>query len=124
MSRQSISLLPSNLVTEDVHTDIVGDPVRADLWRGQSDHVYTVAVYASAYNGTVVVEASLAAEPGEGDWFPIVGPYSFADPYTGLAMSGARGESFKGIFTWLRARASFAGVRYPTGIVDRVLLSQ
>jgi len=49
----------------------VGDPVQADGWYGFSDGLHTVSIHTSNFTGRVKIQASLALEPQEGDWFDI-----------------------------------------------------
>lgn len=129
MSRSSILLLPS---TEDKLT-VTGDPVRADLFGGRSARLYTVAIHAAAFYGTVHIEGTVVRAPTDGDWFDVIEPVLFeADFLAPLYRGGPKvlTFSFPGNFTWLRARVdrppvpghTFDAVDY-VGLIDKVLLN-
>ena len=132
MGRRSVVLLTNPLGK----LNATGEPVRADLWYGRSEHMYTCAVHTSNFVGTVHIEGSLAREPEDGDWFDIVAPMEYTpDPFIPDDEGGAKSTifSFKGVFTWIRARMARpiseeeaplddpAGKLY--GSVDRILLN-
>lgn len=49
----------------------VGDPVHADGWYGFSDGLHTLSIHTANFTGRVRIQASLAIEPQEDDWFDI-----------------------------------------------------
>lgn len=129
MSRSSLILLP-NTGINDTST---GDPVRCDLVQGFGARLYTVAVHVSNFTGQVHIEASLAEEPTDSDWFPAIDPFVFSPldapglPTTGV--TGAVGATFRGNYAWLRARMEHLpsmdqSLPWTSGYVDRVLLNQ
>ncbi len=51
--------------------DYVGDPVRAAGWYGPTKGLHTIAIKAQNFSGTLVIEGTLAAAPGNTDWFTL-----------------------------------------------------
>lgn len=128
MSRASLNLLEN---TQNA-SEMSGPPARVDLVQGFGAKRYTVAVHVSNFKGTVFIEASLASEPGEGDWFDATEPFVFSVisdnpdlPQSGV--TGAFGRTFTGNFAWMRARMKHPDpiIPYPVnaGSVDRVLVN-
>jgi hypothetical protein len=77
----------------------------------------------------VHIEATLALDPTEDDWFPVFAPLSY--PRLGMtSKTDAIGKTFKGSFSYIRARLSRPGATAGSnsaglyGIVDRVLLNR
>lgn len=98
------------------HENLVGQPIKADGWYGNTDGLHTVVMQVFNFSGHIFIEATLELEPTEADWFPIqlteTTPYvSFPrNPLqpTGEYSSGGDTGSFGATFTvnavWLRAR--------------------
>lgn len=91
--------------------------------------VFTVAIHTSNLTGIVTIEATVADDPDEIDWFPVLPPVSY--PSAGqTATCRALGFSFTGRFSAIRARLSRPGVALDAdiggqlGYVDRVLLGR
>lgn len=129
MSRTSVTILPN---TQD-NVSLTGTPVRADGWCGFHDRLYTVAVHVSNFQGTVHIEASLAAEPTETDWFDAIEPLKFPRTAMATGETAAVGSSFRGNYVWLRARMerddlgiapdAQVPISMALGFVDRILLN-
>lgn len=110
MGKQSIVMLDDT----GIELEVTGDAIRADAWYGYKDGIHTVAFYLENFTGHIYIEASLASDPGEEDWFPVYlnGAKSYMNyPINPLApMGGTSGDTFvdaytfQGNFLWLRAR--------------------
>lgn len=50
---------------------VVGEPYHADGWYGFSSGMHSVSFQVSNFSGRIWIQASLALEPQEGDWFDI-----------------------------------------------------
>lgn len=91
-------------------------------------HRFSVAIHTGNLTGTVVVEATLVPEPGEQDWFPVVGPITYPRPGQ-RETRDAYGVSFKGSYAFVRAKLIRPGVSDQSsanamfGFVDRVLIN-
>lgn len=132
MARQSIILLNS---TEDKPT-VVGLPVRAAGYYGSGMNLHTLAIYLNNFSGRIYVDATLAANPTDEDWFPVNlnGYISYLEyAYDNLAplgeggTSGTESLSFDGNFVFLRARMDRGDLLNPNttnyGSVTRILLN-
>jgi hypothetical protein len=138
MSKTSILMLPNT----QGQVNFVGAPIRADGWYGFTDGLHTIAIYIVSFTGRVVIEASLADQPTDDDWFPV--QFNNNDymqfPRNPLYPTGERGSgdsatiglNFTGNYTWLRASVDRSYFDYvPTeqqdifalGYVDHILLN-
>lgn len=120
MSRTSQFLL---VPTVDA-LDLVGEPVRC------AGPLHTVAVHVSNFTGRVHLEASLVAEPGDGDWFPAVDPLDYPRQPASGGETSVTGVTFRGNYPWLRARVERSHLAPPVGdpaatygMVDKMLLN-
>lgn len=109
MSKQSVLVLgdTNNLLEK------TGDKVRADGYTGLKDGLHTITIHLENFTGRVYLEASLASDPNENDWFPIYlnGAKPYVEyPLDPLNPTGIEGDTFvdaftfQGNFLWLRAR--------------------
>lgn len=101
----TVILLPD---TEGKFT-ATGEKVRADQWTHLNNRQYTIAIYLNNFKGRVWIEASLASDPDEGDWFPI--HLNGNIPYAGypksislLGESGVDAYTFIANIIWIRAK--------------------
>ena len=51
--------------------NLTSDKVRGDSYYGYTDGLHTVAFYFSNFTGKIILEATLADDPLESDWFII-----------------------------------------------------
>jgi hypothetical protein len=95
---------------------IVGEKEKGDGFYGRSDGIHTVQYSVTDLAGTVTIQATLAAEPGEADWFSV---YEQSYPLDGDNLTTRSNISnFTGNYVWIRAK-----VDYTEGTVDRILLN-
>jgi hypothetical protein len=82
---------------------VTGPAVRADSFYGFPEGTHTVSFSMQNFIGRIWLEAALAAEPTDEDWFPISltidAPYLEFDNET-----STKAYTFEGNFTFLRAR--------------------
>jgi hypothetical protein len=79
------------------------DKVKGDGYFGGSDGLHTVAFTASRYfHGTITMQATLASEPVETDWFNIYGTTSTYTPLNSRSTSTVDIYNFTGNFVWVR----------------------
>lgn len=98
----------------DNNSTTISEPLRADLWYGAENHIYTIAIHSSAFNGSVHIEGTILSDPQDIDWFSIGEPILFDN--MGPA---SKSISFNGLYTWIRAR-----IVGSSGYIDRVLINQ
>jgi hypothetical protein len=87
----------------------VSTKVKGDGYYGSSDGIHTVAYSATRFfAGTITMQASLASEPVETDWFTV------RDTTTTYATSNLRSTStvdihnFSGNFVWVRGHVQIS----------------
>lgn len=64
---ETVVLMPS---TGD-QTNIKGEAAQADGWFGFADGLHTVSFHVRDFTGRIKIQATLALEPTEDDWFDI-----------------------------------------------------
>lgn len=120
---------------------VTGDPVRGAGWYGPNTGLHSVAIRVLNFQGRVSVQATLAAAPGDSDWFSVLpgaAPY-LQYPRPGILVtlpsSGETsnfGFNFTSNVVWVRALVDRSYMAYPTqtplqfsylGIVDCILLN-
>lgn len=109
MSATSVTIL-----SHQEELSYTGDKVKADGYYGQTDGLHTVSASLTNFVGRIHIEASLATEPTEGDWFPIylTSGNSFREYPVDATPSGSNGLgdttveawTFRANILWLRAR--------------------
>lgn len=79
--------------------------IKGDGYYGSGDGLHTVAYTATKYfQGTISMQATLASEPVEADWFGVVGPtltYTALDSRTDSTVDIF---NFSGNFVWVRGQ--------------------
>ena len=98
-----------------------GIAVKADSYYGYTDGFHTIQVTYNQYVGRMRIQASLALEPTDSDWFDIQQDISTFGSITNQAVAwnpagyiqfnvndpgdGSQAYSFTGNFTWIRVYA-------------------
>lgn len=100
-------------------TEESSPPTRVDNFPNPARSVITVAQHTADFVGTIVVEASIASDPQEGDWF-----IAHAEDYlefVGSTEERARNRlvNLVGRFIWMRVVVTRDPSK-PQGTVDRV----
>ena len=119
--------------------EATGNPVPADgPWR-PVDGMHTLAITVAGFHGRIIVEATLAPEPTDDDWFPIrltddpEGALVLPEPENAATGStGTYAFTFRGRFRWLRARMDRNNIIPPPdpadidkyGIVQQIVVSR
>lgn len=141
MSKTSVLML-SNTQGD---LNVSGDAIRADGWYGFSDGLHTIALYVVNFVGRVWIEASIADNPTDDDWFPVNLSGNSSAPYmqfpqdptsptgsNGIGDLATIGLNVTGNYTWLRARVDRSYIQpQPTaqkdilalGYIDHILLN-
>lgn len=101
--------------TQDV-ANLTGQAVKADGWYGHSEGLHTVVFNVINFTGRIYLEASLALDPTDQDWFPIQlgettdflefprNPLIPTGNYETGGDTGSWGKTFRINALWLRAR--------------------
>jgi len=112
----------------------VGPAVKADGWYGHEDGLHTVAIQVVNFTGRIYLEASLALEPTESDWFPMkirdadfmefpLNPMQPTGSFDTGGDTGTQGVTFKVNTVWLRAKMDRTYLNQPNLEDDRDLLA-
>jgi len=94
-----------------VSADTTGDKIQADGYYGYADGLHTVVMYTTGYTGLLSIQATLASNPIEADWFDLF-------EFNLTADSNTRGMTLSGNYVYLRAKVT----NRVAGSVDKVLL--
>jgi hypothetical protein len=132
----SVILLPHS----NDNASMVGDPAQADGWYGFSDGLHTISLQVANFSGRIYIQASLALEPTEDDWFDIQlgSEYSYLQfpvnpSYPTGFLSGDTTTvalNFYANILWLRAKLdrSYLAITEPYdgsyGVVKSIMMSR
>lgn len=95
----------------------VSSKVKGDGYYGNSDGLHTVMYTATSdFHGTVTMQASLATDPAESDWFFVNGVSVAYTPFDVRTTSTVDISNFTGNFVWVRGH-----VMINDGSVESVL---
>jgi hypothetical protein len=107
MPRKSVTILSATVSDMNKYSD----PVQGDAYYGYADGFHTIQVRYNAFVGRLRVQASLALEPTELDWFDIIPEKSMGTAWNPLGYVQFNGNApavlseaytFRGNFTWMR----------------------
>ena len=115
----SETILSSQTHTGDSTVQTVtGDKYKGDGYYGRSDGFHTIQYTVSGFVGAVNIQATLAVNPTEDDWFTVyTGTYP-ADSTSG-STSGSFVTNFTGNYVWIRAYIS----NWTDGTVNSIQLN-
>jgi len=112
--------MPANsetILTESTYdgstTTITGEKYKGDGYYGRSDGVHTVQWTLTDFIGTVNIQATLAINPTESDWFTVS-----TNTYT-VAESSSNIQSFTGNYVWVRATVN----SWSDGTIEKIQLN-
>jgi hypothetical protein len=96
--------------------EVVGPSIKSDGWYSMRDGLHTIMVKTNNLRGRLIVEATLAADPNDVDWFPInlltdasyiqfpINPNSPAGNQNNTGDTRTMAFTFIGKFSFVRAR--------------------
>lgn len=121
-----MSMRSTNMLVGNGELDQVGLATRADGYYGYADGMHTIAFYLKLFQGRIHIDATVADDPTEDDWFPIALGVSL--DHIDYEEATTKIETFNiiGNFVYLRARIERAFLGRDVselGNVDRVVLS-
>ena len=90
---------------------VVGDPYKGDGYYGRSDGLHTIQYTYTDFAGDITIEATLAVDPTEDDWFEA---FSFST----MQDTGSSIANFTGNYVWVRAVVS-----YTTGTINSIRMN-
>lgn len=109
MGKQSVQVLGNTGIEQNV----TSDKVRADGFFGQADGLHSMSWILEDFTGRVFIDATLASDPEEADWFSIFlnGAREYIEyPLDTINPTGPRGDTgvdavtFQGNFLYIRFR--------------------
>jgi hypothetical protein len=95
------------ILTQQTHTGdsavetVIGDAFKGDGYYGRSDGFHTVQYTLDGFVGTIDIQATLAVDPTNADWFTVY-TQSYPADSTG-SISGSFITNFTGNYVWVRA---------------------
>lgn len=90
---------------------VVGANFKGDGYYGRSDGFHTVQYTYSALSGTITIQATLAINPVEEDWFDV-------HVYAAIEETDSKIANFTGNYVWIRAQ-----LVYTDGTIDSIVLN-
>lgn len=79
---------------------VTGEKFKGDGYYGRSDGFHTVQYSYTNFSGTVNIQATLALDPVEEDWFTV-------HTYTAQNETDSKIANFTGNYIWIRATLTF-----------------
>lgn len=99
---------------------LVGEKYKGDGYYGRADGLHTVAWSLSGYTGSIGMQGTLAADPGEDDWFNITLDTVALTDVDYVAASTNAIYNFTGNYVWVRV----ALTNWTAGTVNAVYLNR
>ena len=90
---------------------VTGEKFKGDGYYGRSDGLHTVQYTYDGVTGDIIIEATLAIDPVDEDWFEV-------HSYTATQESGSKIISFTGNYVWIRA-----AIVYTDGTLSSIVLN-
>jgi hypothetical protein len=97
---------------------VLGEQYKGDGFYGRSDGFHTIQITVSDFEGTIQMQATLATEPTDTDWFDVTGATHTAPTAVHVNSTGSFFYNFTGNFVWVRAK-----VVYTKGTINSIKLN-
>ena len=94
--------------------DFYSDKLRGNGYYGYTDGLHTVSYQLTGFIGVINMQATLASDPTDADWFDVDGTF-VGDAFTPLTAN--QFNNFTGNFVWCRC----AVTQFTAGVINRVL---
>ena len=112
MATTSETLLTINTHPGDSNPEtIIGDKIKGDGYYGRSDGLHTVQYTYREFTGTISIQATLAIDPVDDDWFTIISKNIEQETKSEI-------KSFTGNYVWIKAV-----VEYTDGTINSIILN-
>lgn len=105
LSENTHSVSDSSLET------VTGSAFKGDGYYGRSDGLHTVQYTYTGFTGVIAIQATLALDPTENDWFEV-------HSYSAFNETSSKVASFTGNYVWVRAL-----VDYTDGTINSIRLN-
>lgn len=87
---------------------VTGEKFKGDGYYGRSDGFHTVQYNITGFQGKIKMQATLAINPGEADWFTLAATEheTIGFPNDGTTATGSHIKHFTGNYVWVRVVVS------------------
>jgi len=107
MSRNSQTLLATQTHPGDSTVEtITGEKFKGDGYYSRADGLHTVQINLNGFIGTVDIQATLAVDPVDSDWFTLNGISHTSTSTSDSNSSGGFIYNFTGNYVWIRTLVS------------------
>lgn len=100
---------------------VTGDKFKGDGYYGRSDGFHTVQYSITGFQGNIKIEATLAVDPADADWFTLSATEhdTVGSANDGPIATGAHIKNFTGNYVWVRVVVS----NWTDGTVNSIQLN-
>lgn len=98
---------------------LTSDNFKGDGYYGRSDGFHTVQYNLEGFIGTIVMQATLATDPVDADWFTLTGTEHVSANDSSATADGAFIYNFTGNYVWVKAYVS----NWTDGSISTILLN-
>lgn len=114
MPATSQILLPSTSHTSEPGVELItSEKTKGAGYYGLGYGLHTVSFQVTQFSGNLKIQATLATDPSETDWFDVNGAV-----YSGATSTEVEIQNFIGNFVWIRVVGTFT-----SGTINRILLN-
>ena len=106
MSNSEIILSQQAHAGDSGTQSVTGEKYRGDGYYGRSDGFHTIQYNVAGFIGRIDIQASLAIDPAEGDWFTVSTASLVSTDSSNQFNTGSFIYNFTGNYVWIRARVS------------------
>lgn len=108
MSSISETILSNQVHPGDSSTvSVTGLTFKGDGYYSRTDGFHTVQYNVSGFIGSIAIEATLATNPTDADWFTVSGTEHISTATETTESDGSFLKNFTGNYVWIRAIATF-----------------
>lgn len=119
MSSISETILSENTHPGDSSTvSVTGESFKGDGYYSRSDGFHTVQYNVTGFIGTIAIEATLATDPVDEDWFTVSATVHTSTATETVNSDGSHLKNFTGNYVWVRATAT-----YTDGSIASIMLN-
>jgi hypothetical protein len=104
---------------DSTNETVTGEKFKGDGYYGRSDGLHSVQYTVTGFQGTIEMQATLAVDPADADWFTITGTNLTSTDDSGQYNTGTHLYNFTGNYVWVRAYVS----DWTDGTVNKILLN-
>jgi len=91
---------------DSTNETVTGEKYKGDGYYGRSDGFHTVQYNVTGFIGTIDIQATLAVDPGDADWFTLSSTNLTSTDDSSDYANGSFIYNFTGNYVWVRAYIS------------------